>query len=352
MHSFLSLKTSIRCLLGALLVGMGVPAMVQAACAGPDDLQSADCRNWIDSDQVLFAAHEGKLFRMHFNSIRNDVLVDQGFKSLTFWLSADTRYIGYVGYTDAGFSAHVYDNADGSDHLLPVPDARLLRLEFSPDGRMLAWADSLRPDGRPTIAIMNLADRSIQSLRYPIDVHTLGDYRMTEVHWSLDSRQLLIGSVAYPQGDYYRLSLPSLAVAPIEGRFVPYSSSGKLSEAGMHFSHDGHDLTYYRQPCLQWQCSNQGQPAAGESVHIDKNHMMTVTTTQGGEQVAARGGCEQCGDGSVRVLSWLEQGQYLVYELRGATYLYGVAEGRTAKLFDPGWQFGWRDDENRAPAFP
>jgi hypothetical protein len=310
-------------------------------------VETPGCRDWIRSGLPIFAAQSGKIFRLHFNASDSEVLVDHRFRSVDFLLSADARYIAYMGSTGERSAAYVYDTANGDDHPLPIADAALFKPEFSPDGRMLAWADVSPRTERQSIAIMNLADHSIRTVAYPCRVQTLHDYQGTELHWSMDGRQLLIGSIAYPKGAYYQIRFPSLAISAIDGRMEPYRGSRTGADSGIHFVVDDHELAYYPQPCPQSRCENQGQPAPGESAQLDRNHRLTVTTPKGIEEVVARGGCEQCGDARIKVLSWLGDGRYLVYQLKGSTYVYEIAENKAGKLFDPGWKFAWYDATNQ-----
>jgi len=81
-------------------------------------------------------------------------------------------------------------------------------------------------------------------------------------------------------------------------------------------------------------------------IAIDNEFNLLLTTPEGKKVLIDKGEYNQCEGVTIRVLSWLENGKYLIYQVHGTTYIFGVEENRKS-ILSIGSEFGWDNNENR-----
>jgi hypothetical protein len=320
------------------------------AIAGCDDEtreQALHDRSWIKSDKTIYVAEDGKIFERQFNGETMTQLADHGFGRISdFELSRDGRFILYSG-SHAGVSDYyVYDTKTREDYRLPTNGYASIR--FSPDGERLAWVAGTTVEPAETFEIMNLMDHSLISVAYPEEARTLHDYRTTEPRWSLDGKEVYLATLAYPTGAYFRYNLQEKKISRIDGRFQPWNNDGRNEGYGIHFIEEGKELPFHRPPCIQWQCVEGGTPMKGATAVVNSDYELIVKTPDGHEATVDQGEYNECEGVTIGILSWVENGRYLVYEVHQKAFVYGVLEKKKAALFDSPEivPFGWADPEN------
>ena len=146
-------------------------------------------------------------------------------------------------------------------------------IEFSPDSRFAVQANMDVPDEPKHMALVALGALPLKALAIssPIDVKTLGDYRMSEAKWSLDSRQIYLGMIAFverggaPNCAYFSYDVNGKTFKKIDGRFVN-SAVNMTADEGLHYIIDGREAPAYAapppgpsagaepQPCINGKC--------------------------------------------------------------------------------------------------
>lgn len=307
-------------------------------------------RSWIKSKKPIFLTKDGKIYKTLFNLNKLTLLADHKFNYISeFKLSPDTNYIYCSGHNKWGdFTECLYNLISGEDFELTTP-ARITKSEFSPDSKKIILLNNNVKERQQNFAIMNLENKSVESIPYPIDFYSLNDFRSVEAKWSLDSRYIYLGAIAYPDGAYFKYDSESKQTTKIDGRYHPFHDYRDAEDAGIHFIEDQKELPFYRPLCLQWQCGNQGKAMSGVKAVIDKDYNLKIITSDGKEVIVDKGEYNQCEGITIRILSWLEDGKYLIYQHpHDVTYIYGVEENKISVLFDSGGiRFGWEDSENR-----
>jgi hypothetical protein len=331
-----------------------IATSAQAGCDDKAKLDAAHDRSWVKSDKVIIYKQDKKIYKMAFNASDASVVASPGFAYLEsdLALSADGRYAVYGGWQSATqYAAYAFDTTLNTEFKLPVnlPEQGRGRstpkFSFSPDGKSIAWVEDAAFKGAVDFTVMTLGTKATATVPFPAEAQKLQDYRATDIKWSADGSALYLGLVAYPMGAYFRYDIGASKLTKIDGAYLGYH--GDPAKSGMHFYENGKEPALFGQTCLQWQCSGQGKAADGESVAIDKDDQLVLTTPDGKSVVVDKGSENQCEGVTIRALSWLEGGKYLVYALKGAVYIYGVDEGRKAILFDSLPQFAWGDTEKR-----
>jgi hypothetical protein len=323
------------------------PANAIAGCDDKTREQALHDRSWIKSDKTIYIAEEGKILERRFNGEKMRLLADHGFGRVShFELSRNGRFILYSG-SHAGASNYVYDTKTREDYRLPTT-ASAINIRFSPDSERLVWVAGTTVRPAETFEIMNLMDHTLISVPYPEEARTLHDYRMTKPRWSLDGKEVYLATIAYPTGAYFRYSLQEKKISRIDGRYQPWNNDGHNDGFGIHFIEEGKDLPFYKPPCMQWRCVEGGRPMKGAAAIINSDYELVVKTPDGHEATVDQGEYNNCEGVTIGIRSWIENGKYLIYQVHGETFVYGVLEKKKAALFDsPGVEFfGWADSEN------
>lgn len=315
-------------------------AQAFAPCDKQGGPQAPLDKSWVKINRQIYFGRQGKIYQTRFNSNQLTVLTDHGFDYLSeVTLSPDVQYIAYRGYKNKQFSSYLYDLKRGQDYRLPIdydPPVFLPTVEFSPDSKMLAWP-AINPRGdSQQVVIMNLENHTSQVRRYPLDVKSLVDYRMTTAKWSPDGKYLFFETIAFPVSAFYKYNVGTQEFVIISGK------DGRFIE-------NGNDLPYYSLPCRRWSCAEQDKPMKGESATIDDHYRLIVKSVDGHEVTVDKGAVSACGIPTISFEAWLDNGKYLVYLLDGIAYIYGVHDHRKAVLFDASGSnvfFGWANTED------
>ena len=322
------------------------PANAIAGCDEKAREQALHDRSWIKSDKTIYIVKDGKIFERRFNGEQMTLLADHEFGRVSdFELSRDGRFILYSG-SYGGASHYVYDTKTREDYRLPTKGFAFIR--FSPDGERLAWVAGTTVEPAETFEIMNLRDHSLISVPYPEEARTLHDYRMTEPRWRPDGKALYLATHAFPTGAYFRYDLQEKTISRIDGRFQPWNNDGRNEGYGIHLIEQGKEVPFYRPPCMQWQCVEGGIPMTGATAVINSDYELIVKTPDGHEATVDQGEYNDCEGVTIGIRSWVENGKYLVYQVHGETFVYGLLERKKAVLFDSHdiECFGWADPEN------
>ncbi len=330
-------------LLLAVMLFAILPARVFASCSDQGGPRASLDKSWVKIDRKIYLGRNGKIFQTSFKSTNLTLLADHGFTYLSeFSLSPNVQYIAYKGYKDGQFSSYLYDLKHGKDYKLPIAydPARLYpqhkyfsphpQVEFSPDSKKLAWPAIDPNNDSQRIVIFNLESQTSQVQSYPLDVRTLGNYRMTTAKWSPDGKYVYFENLAFPVSAYYKYDVGAQTFSRIDGQ-------------DGHFIEHGHELPYFALPCPRWSCATQDQPTAGESATIDDHYRLTIKTADGKEVMVDQGVLTPCGTPTLFPIAWLQNGKYYAYELDGVAYIYGIEEHRKAVLFDSSGSkfYGW-----------
>ena len=307
-------------------------------------------RSWVKSEKPIFLATNGKIYKTWFNSNKYTLLADHNFAYINdFSLSPDTNFIYYEGLNKKhGFTSYIYNTISGEDYKLPNLGP-ISRLEFSPDSKKVLWINENHKEKQQNLAVVNLENLSLESIPYPVDPFSLGDFRFAEAKWSLDSQDIYLGMIAYSDAAYFKYDVKSKQMYKIDGRHHYFHDYKGTPEQEIQFIENQNKMVYYKPPCLQWQCTNQGKAMVGANAVIDEDYNLKVTTPDGKEFVLDKGEYSQCAGVTIRIISWLENGKYLIYQDPNyITYIYGIKDNKKAVLFDPANMFyGWKDSENR-----
>lgn len=86
----------------------------------------------------------------------------------------------------------------------------------------------------------------------------------------------------------------------------------------------------------------------GATAVINSDYELIVKTPDGHEEAVDQGEYNNCEGVTIGIRSWVENGKYLVYQVHGETFVYGLLERKKAVLFDSHdiQFFGWADPEN------
>ncbi len=356
-------------ILGIVLVGiLFIPALNAFAC-GDAAKQQEDDRSWVKSEKIIYLGKDGKIFEAKFNSQKLILLADHGFEYISdFMLSPDTRFIYYNGkIPNAGFVNYLYNTQSGAD--IKLPDNIFDGTEFSPDSNYLLWSNGyelkrtgygLRSNGYElSFELLDSINAHTELFSFPSEVRKL-DRPRTDAKWGRDGENIYLSAYDRKNEDYYRFNLKSRKFTKISGRVQQFHDYKHPANDGVHYIENGKEILIYKSPCLQSLCSGQGKAERGETAFIDKHNTLIVKTADG-KVITIDHGTDHsqekpdqpiptCGGVSIRMLSWLENGRYLIYQLGETTYIYGIKEHRKAELFnrrDSYLQFGWEDKENR-----
>jgi len=288
-------------LLTAFATNMAQPAFA-ADCGKATSTQSVTDRSWIKSDKPIYLAREGKIYVSQFNSEKLTLLAGHGFDYMS------------------GF-------------------------QMSPDSKHLIWSGGFFKSVEK-FSIMDIGTHEIESIPFPLDVKKLHDFRALELSWSPDGNDIYLGFIAWPTQAALKYNLVFRKFSTIDGY---YKSSGDF---GFHYLEKGKELPVYRTPCLQWQCGGQGSFTPGETANIDSNHNLILKTPDGKTFNLDKGDSNRCEGETIRILSWLENGNYLIYTKSGSVYIYGIAEQKKTILFKISEVnfFGWEEKQNRRPS--
>ena len=308
-------------------------------------------RSWVKSEKPLYLVKDNKIYKTGFNTNDLTLLADHAYIYISqFKLSPDSHYIYYNGHIGGGrFTQYLYDLTTNEDYRLTTPE-RITHSEFSPDSKKIILLNNNVKERQENFIVMNLEDKSFESVIYPIDIILLKDFRGVTARWSLDARYIYLGAISYPEGAYYKYDVESKQMIKIDGKYISHRDSQDYKDLGIHYIEEQKELQFYRQPCLQWSCGNQGKAMKGVNAKIDKDHRLKVTTPEGREIIVDKGEYDNCEGVTIRVLSWVENGKYLIYQHPyNITYIYGVEGNKKSVLFDSDAirYFGWEENENR-----
>jgi hypothetical protein len=329
---------------------IAVAPEVFAACDCETEGQGIQDSSWVKSDKIIYFQRKGKIYKTKFNSDEVTLLADHGLDYASqVKLSPFAQYIFYSGHTEKeGFSSYIYDIKHKKDYKLQIiyhPGFITPEIEFSPDDKKAVWTEIDPRYNLKKFVIINLENMESESVAYPLEEDIfLGDYRRTEAKWSADANFIYLGTIAFPNGAYYKYDIVNNKMSKIDGR-LNHSINTCDPDSGLHFVDSNRELPYYRTPLPQWQSCDKSSPIDGLSAIVDNKYNLVVTTPEGKIITVDHGGYTQCEGVTIHILSWLEGGKYLLYRKNSALYIYGIDENKKSILhFSENNGFLWTDN--------
>lgn len=362
----------------AVLVAGSSIAMACSEARQPVNTKSIDL-SWVHSDLVVFGVDEQGLYQARLNQSWQSRLVSTRTKfNRGLAISPDGRYLVYsTSINEHGDDRirHIFDRYSRKDRIIPglSRNNNLERYEFlgfSPDGSRMAWQDngpldSFREAGsRPRLLIFsaNTLDFHRFSFPAPANPQTATSSCFTS-QWSpggesiYSNYQLSGYSCSVPiKGKlklaYFKTDVASGKQVLLSGDYV-YDVPEKYSFRVNYV--DGGKTLHLEYACLlQRNCGfNYGDKlVSGESsawFHhvwnpsgvIDGAEELFVQTAHDSSRKVASGWSSSCSGTNIQMLGWLEKGKYLLYKLKGNTYIYGVEEHRKSLLPQLSGHFNW-----------
>ncbi len=251
--------------------------------------------------------------------------------------SADRRWISY-GQVLKGMRTEqfwLFDTRTGRDRLYHQHPAWDFTFpEFSPDGKSITFfANYDRRWPSKDGAGLYLVDTETAQTAFlgnPVKIETPSDSSYASVTWLADGKELVL---FVADVGYFSYRLAEKRYERIDGKYVLHID-GRYGMPGETYSRDGAALPVYEQQIIQ---SSAGfQTLASQdgrwNASIDKSYVLTVNSKDGPRAKVAVGGPDYCTVTNIRINGWLG-GQYLVYTLRGTTYVYDAISGRNAVMF-------------------
>ena len=290
----------------------------------PPNSQNHD-RSWVKSDKPIFFATKHKIFKTWFNSNERILLTDKFNWGGAFKLSQDKNYLYYRGDTkEIESTSYLYNLRSGEEYELQILK-NINEFEFSPDSKKAVLIRINRIYKPTNFFIMNLENKSFESVPYPKEVFSLNDFRGVEAKWSLDARYIYLRLIAYPIGGNFSYDTESKQITKIDEQYQ-----------------------YYEPLPLQSQSCFPDMSMGGANAVIDKDYNLNVTTQEGNTIFVDKGGYDDCEGVTICIKFWIENGKYLVYSNPShMRYIYGVEENKKAILFDSDViYYGWESSEN------
>ncbi len=197
--------------------------------------------------------------------------------------------------------------------------------EFSPDSKKAILINIHGNYKLLNFVIMNLENKTFESVPYPKEVFTINDFRGIEAKWSLDARYVYLRLIAYPIGANFEYDI----------------TSKKMTKIGDQYQH-------YEPLPLQWKYCLPNISMGGANAVIDEAYNLNVTTPEGNTILVDKGEYDDCEGVTICLISWVEDGKYLIYSNPShIKYIYGLEENKKAILFDSDvYYFGWENSED------
>jgi hypothetical protein len=350
----------IRLLLLSLPLAWLVLDFGLVSCNDSSTSDISDDVSWVKSDKIIYENAAGKIYESRFNSKQRNLLTDHGFDYMSrFHASQNMRYIYYSGSMRGGKEdppqdTFIYDTKLKQEIAIDNPHPRVDDTAFSPDSTMLARVFNIgihesnfgfRRHGPYEIVINYLDQRKEVRYEIPGAFMTKQGYRITDLKWSPDSTAIFLSVIAPPNDKFIKFTLLTKEFKAIQGRYQ--LSTNDMKDYGPHFYENGQELKFFRPFCPQYLCDGQGAVQPGNSAKIDYLNRLAVIVG-GHKKIIASGSYSFCYGNSIRIISWLENGSYLVFLRGGELLIYGVAENKIAKLSQIRGDFIWEDNENRS----
>jgi hypothetical protein len=288
--------------------------------------------NWIRTETPLFVLdNKGRLYRAGFDRRPWKLVSDHGLRGRQpdVEVSNGGRWLLYgeanLGSIPEPRRHWLFDTHTGRDR--PVPEGSDPAL--SPDGRMLTR------DTKGAVELVDVMTLAVRAIPFPTGL--AGYY---DVDWSVDG-DLLLWSGNDPRRTWVYL--------PGSGRFEPIEG-GFEKGIGTVYRRNGAAIelldTTSSANSLLWQ--ELDSPDGKATVRVDDNYRLVVQVGSKSPRTVAQGRYDDCLGITIGVLGWLDGHAYLVYSVDEVDYVYGVASGRSARLFGeeddvaayawPGWK--------------
>jgi len=290
---------------------------------------TAPDRSWVQSDVTIYGVLQtGQLFKTSFNSNKVLILTDHHFNGdLDVHVSQDKRYVLYNGsQRDTKSPYYLYDIKLQKESVLPEPKIGDFFPTFSPESDMILLENLYR--GKNELYLFDIATSNLEPVPYPDSIDVNAPHYING-KWSQDGQNLYIETGITDAG-YYDYKISTHSYTMIDGRYI----DGR----GTEFIENGQVIETYDDGCtMQSNCSypNLKSPSGKMTAKLGANHALVIDTGNSEKELVVNGSYSQCFGESIRLYSWLGNDQYLIYELDGIPYIYGVTEKRKSVLFDP-----------------
>ena len=242
----------------------------------------------------------------------------------------------------------IYDIGGDSDRVFfEMPPYDSARLEFSPDGNKLAVVNVSYPHrqslNKEGVYIFDLATMKSKFFPYPRDAKLPQEKVMgSSVAWSSDGKRLYLAFNGHLSTghlrEYHMLDVKKGIYSPSDG--VWEGGTYTFMNAGKPVNQHRNHLPQSTRSYTRLQSSDKQYIA-----HIDRDNALRIDTSNKKTILVAKGDYDMCEGVTIRILSWLPQSNYLVYENHRISYVYDVTTGKKATLFDSSkiGVFGWYD---------
>jgi hypothetical protein len=295
---------------------------------------------WVNTNKIPYwHTSEGAIVQGSFSSDRTITLVASGVQGWPMvGVSPNGKYLIY-STKDEEEDFVLYDVVGNKSRGFPLNSAyRSKVIGFSRDSSLFSWYSS----EKRAIIIADIETMNLRSFTWPdsqdkIDLY--GDMRYpVDARWSADGKFIFFDMLP-PHGnvvnfstgkrDYYNLNLESAKFTKIEGHHWRVNGREFIS-----FSKRG--VRVQLPPCdhSQWDCTDDDPSAHREPV-IDSQHFLIMPTADGKEVRTVNSYCGHKRWDFAKDPYWIEDGKYLIFAVNGKSYIYGVAEDKTALLSLP-----------------
>ena len=362
----------------AVLVADQNIAMACGSAKQPVGVQNVDL-SWVHSDLMVFGVDEQGLYQARLDQSRPSRLV----ASLTKFnrglaISPDGRYLVYsTSSNDYGDDRvrHIFDRSTSKDRIIPdlSRDDNLERYEFlgfSPDSKRVAWQDngpiesSTNDGSRPLLLIFSADTLDLHRFSYPVPTTPKSATSSCFTsQWSPDGKaiysnyQLGGNSCEVPATGkfelaYFKTDVESGKQKSVTGEYaygvpqkyffrVSYIDDGKALHLDYTCLHGRNCGFNYDDKLASGTSRAWFHHVQNPSGVMDGAEELFVQVTGTLPRKIESGWSSSCSGTDIEIVGWVEKGKYLVYKLKGNTYIYGVDEGRKSLLPQLSGDYNW-----------
>lgn len=314
--------------IAALLVLSMAASQHVFACDDVPKINAPD-RSWVQNGVTIYGIlRTGELFKTSFNSNKIIILTDHHFSGGTdIHVSPNRRYILYNGWQgDTHSPYYLYDIKVQKETALPEAEKGGFFPTFSPQSDRILLEDLYR--GENELFLFEIATSHMVLVPYP-DSIGVNAPRYIKGEWSQDGQHLFVLTGINDDG-YYNYNLSTHRYAKIDGRYTEHN--------GPEFIENGHVIETYHEKCtIQSTCFYWDLKSTSEKMlaKLGTDHSLVIDAGNGKTMLVEEGSYSQCFGESIRLQSWLGNDQFLIYEMHGVPYIYGITDRKKSVLFDP-----------------
>lgn len=353
------------------------PYTFALACGDTTSQQASDVSitdlSWIKSELTIYGLDEKGLYETRINSIQQKRLVkSDAAKKTSLMISPDGRYIFYSISDNEiygkGIKYYLFNTMTKSTREIKnlPPNFGLGELRFvgfSPDSKHIAWQnngsfDDFQNDRiRPELIIYSTATLKQKRLKFPAFFGRTGNAQNCfKSQWSVDSSAIYSNymytkyNCSLPEKDehnliYFKANIISGSTAQVDGGYS-FNRDGRFFKN--HYLEEGKEIQ------LSYPCSSRRNCGLKYGDHyVDgDSHAYFEGQVDGDQNLFIRRGKEEpvkietghsssCSGSDIRIVSWIENGKYLIYAYSGNSYIYGVEEKRRSLLPQLTGTYNW-----------